>query len=338
MRFIIYGAGGIGGPLGLFLAETGAEVVLIARGEHLRRLQDGGLTVHAGDGSRTLKVPAVGHPCNLEPRDTDVVVLTMKTQDTEAALRDLQSAGFDPWTTPIFCVQNGLANERIAMRYFARVYGVMIVIPGIYLEPGVTYNPISGNHGYMDVGRYPDGADELTEAFVSAVRTAGYAANTHPSVMAPKGAKFLTNLGNAMGAIANGRGDEKPYMEQVYAEARACLSAAGLPFEDEVQWNARIKQSRGANVTLVGLPPGNRGSSWQSLTRGQGSIEADFLNGEVTLHGRTHGIATPYNDVLQRIANEMARLRQQPGLYTVEQLTEMALKRQALGVSPLAPH
>jgi 2-dehydropantoate 2-reductase len=328
MRFIVYGAGGIGGPLGLYLAESGAEVVLIARGEHLRRIQSDGLTVHAGDGTRTMKVPAVSHPRELEPRTSDVVALTMKTQDTEGALRDLQAAGFDPWTTPIFCVQNGLANERIAARYFAQVYGVMIVIPGIHLEPGVVYNPISGNHGYMDVGRYPRGIDDLTEAFVVAAQKAGYAANAHADVMAPKGAKLLTNLGNAMGAIADGRGDEKPYMERVYAEARACLTAAGLPFEDEARWNERVKARRGTNVTLEGLPSGNRGSSWQSLTRGQGSIEADFLNGEVVLHGRTHGIPTPYNEVLQRVANEMARLRQRPGLYTAEQLTELAHRRQ----------
>lgn len=327
MRFIIYGAGGIGGPLGLFLAEAGSEVVLIARGEHLRRIQAEGLTVHAGDGSRTRKLAVVGHPGDLEATSSDVVVLTMKTQDTEAALRDLQAAGFDPWTTPIFCVQNGLANERIASRYFARVYGVMIVIPGIHLEPGVVFNPISGNHGYLDVGRYPTGVDDLAEKFVAAVRNAGYAANTHPDVMAPKGAKFLTNLGNAMGAITDGRGDEKPYMEHVYTEAKACLTAAGLPFEEEASWNDRVKAHRGTNVPLEGLLSGNRGSSWQSLTRGQGSIEADFLNGEVVLHGRRYGIPTPYNEVLQRVANEMARRRQQPGLYSVEQLTELAERR-----------
>lgn len=327
MRFIVYGAGGIGGPLGLNLAETGAEVIVIARGEHLRRIQEDGLTVHSGEGTRTRKLPAAGHPREVESTPGDVVALTMKTQDTEAALRDLQAAGFDPWTTPIFCVQNALANERIASRYFAHVYGVMIVIPGIHLEPGVVFNPIQGNHGYMDVGRYPAGSDAVTEAFVAAVRKAGYAANAHPDVMAPKGAKFLTNLGNALGAITDGRGDEQPYLEQVYAEARAALTAAGLPFEDETSWNERVKSQRGTNLPLEGLPAGNRGSSWQSLVRGQGSIEADFLNGEVVLHGRRHGIPTPYNEVLQRVANEMARLRQKPGLYSVDELTEFAERR-----------
>ena len=320
MRLIIYGAGGIGGPLGAFLHETGTETVLIARGEHLRRMRSEGLTVIAEGGERTVRVTAAGHPRELEPQPGDVVALTMKTQDTEPALRDLRQTGFDPWSTPIFCVQNCLENERLACRYFQHVYGVMIVIPGIHLEPGVVFNPIEGNHGYMDVGVYPRGVDETAEAFVAAVRRAGYAANPHLDVMASKGAKFLTNLGNAMGAITDGRGDEKPYMERVLTEGRACLTAAGLPFEDEEGWTARVRAARGTNIKLEGLPSGNRGSSWQSLTRGQGTIEADYLNGEVVLHGRVHGLPTPFNSVLQHMANEMALRRQRPGLYTAEEL------------------
>lgn len=327
MRFIVYGAGGIGGPLGAFLHEAGEETVLIARGEHLRRMRSDGLKVLAGDGERCVRVQTAGHPAELTPRPDDVVLLTMKTQDTEAALQDLRGVGFDPWTTPLFCVQNALANERIASRYFERVYGVMIVIPGIHLEPGVVINPIAGNHGYMDVGRFPRGTDDLSASVTAAFRRAGYAAHEHPDVMAPKGAKFITNLGNAMGAITDGRGDEKPFMAQARAEAEACLTAAGLPFEADESFWTRVRANRGKDIPLEGVAGGNRGSSWQSLMRGQGTIEADFLNGEVVMQGRIHGIPTPFNAVLQRVANEMARKRQRPGLYSAEELFEMATAR-----------
>jgi len=55
------------------------------------------------------------------------------------------------------------------------------------------------------------------------------------------------------------------------------------------------------------------GSSWQSLARGSGSIETDYLNGEIVLLGRLHGIPTPVNALLQRLANEAARERRKPG-------------------------
>ena len=44
------------------------------------------------------------------------------------------------------------------------------------------------------------------------------------------------------------------------------------------------------------------GSSWQSLARGTGSIEAEFLNGEIVLLGALHGVPTPVNALLQRLA------------------------------------
>jgi 2-dehydropantoate 2-reductase len=72
---------------------------------------------------------------------------------------------------------------------------------------------------------------------------------------------------------------------------------------------------RGDRVRIqpVNGSPRGGGSSWQSLTRGTGSIEADYLNGEIVLLGREHGVPTPVNEVLQRLANQAARERQAPG-------------------------
>jgi 2-dehydropantoate 2-reductase len=77
------------------------------------------------------------------------------------------------------------------------------------------------------------------------------------------------------------------------------------------------------------LPAGvrNLGSSWQSLQRGLGSIEADFLNGEIVRLGRLHGIPTPYNAVLQEVANAMAARREKPGKLTAEDLEQLAILR-----------
>ena len=48
------------------------------------------------------------------------------------------------------------------------------------------------------------------------------------------------------------------------------------------------------------------GSSWQSLARGTGNVESDFLNGEIVLLGRLYGVPTPANLTLQRLANQLA--------------------------------
>jgi 2-dehydropantoate 2-reductase len=50
-----------------------------------------------------------------------------------------------------------------------------------------------------------------------------------------------------------------------------------------------------------------------SLRRGTGDIETDYLNGEIVLLGRIHGIPTPANELLQRLARELAATRHGPG-------------------------
>jgi 2-dehydropantoate 2-reductase len=47
------------------------------------------------------------------------------------------------------------------------------------------------------------------------------------------------------------------------------------------------------------------GSTWQSLARGTGSVEVDYLNGEIVLMGMLHGVPTPANAAMQRIARRM---------------------------------
>jgi 2-dehydropantoate 2-reductase len=73
----------------------------------------------------------------------------------------------------------------------------------------------------------------------------------------------------------------------------------------------------------VGEVPGLQrggGSSWQSLVRGTGSVEADYLNGEICLLGRLHGVVTPVNALLQRRANAAAAAGLAPGSTTEDEL------------------
>jgi 2-dehydropantoate 2-reductase len=71
MRYIVYGAGGIGAPLGAYLWESGRETVLIARGAHLKRIQADGLTLITPDGGHTVRArPRAIHPRSSRARAT----------------------------------------------------------------------------------------------------------------------------------------------------------------------------------------------------------------------------------------------------------------------------
>ena len=52
MKICIYGAGAIGGYMGVMLADSEADVSLIARGAHLAAIQQDGLKVLFKDGSQ----------------------------------------------------------------------------------------------------------------------------------------------------------------------------------------------------------------------------------------------------------------------------------------------
>lgn len=325
MRYVVYGAGAIGSGIGGHLFRTGHEVLLVGRPGHVEKIKQDGLELVTPAETYRLAVPAVSSADEVRWRDGDVALLCVKSQDTDRALVEIRAAGADPQTLPILCCQNSITNEPAAARYFRHVYGVLIVIPGVFLADGVVHNPIRGNAGYVEVGLFPSGVDDLAREVAAALGRAGYATGANAGVMRAKGAKMLGNLGNAMGAITDGKGDNRPYMAEVRREAEACLTAAGVPFESREEFGARASSNRGTTE----LPPGlrNLGSSWQSLLRRQGTIEADFLNGEIVRLGRLHGIATPYNEVLQEVSSAMAIRREAPGKYTADDLSQMVRAR-----------
>ncbi|MYJ02019.1 MAG: ketopantoate reductase family protein, partial [Chloroflexi bacterium] len=68
MRYIIYGAGGIGGGIGALLTRAGCDVVLIARGDHLTAMREQGLRVRHPGRSAAIKVQPALHPSEVECR------------------------------------------------------------------------------------------------------------------------------------------------------------------------------------------------------------------------------------------------------------------------------
>lgn len=316
MRFIIYGAGGIGGTIGARLFQQGFDVVLIARGEHGSLLQRRGLRLVAPDGEFLLAVPTVAHPRELTWRDDDLVVMAMKSQHTLAALEDLLACA--PPGIGIVCAQNGVANERMALRRFRRVYAMLVHLPAQHLEPGEVVTHASGRGGILDTGCYPRGTDDACRALTAALEQAGFSARPDPRVMRLKYAKLLTNLMNSLQAATDmsaGSGDIARLLKR---EALACFAAAGIDCAAAEEFAAR-HDGVYSMADVPGHPRGG-GSSWQSLMRGTGNIEADYLNGEIVLLGRLHGVATPANEVCQAVARRMANERLPPGSFDAGEL------------------
>ena len=326
-RYVIYGAGAIGSAIGGHLFRTGHDTILVARPAHVQKIRADGLRLVTPAETYALRVPAVASAAEVGFREGDVVLLCVKAQDTERSLMEIRAAGGDPQRLPIVCCQNSITNEPAALRFFRRIYGGLVVVTGIFLEPGVVHNPVRGNAGVIEVGVYREGVDDIAREVEAALGKASFGAWANPRIMDAKGAKMLGNLGNAMGAITDGKGDQRAFMAQVRQEGEACLKASGLPYEARETFDARMKQSRGVNELPEGVR--NLGSTWQSLMRGTGDVESDYLNGEVVRLGREHGIPTPHNELLQELASLMAARGEKPGKYTAQDLEEMVRERGA---------
>ncbi|MEV4411316.1 2-dehydropantoate 2-reductase [Catellatospora sp. NPDC049609] len=306
MRFIVHGAGAVGGVLGAYLHLSGRPVVLIARGAHLAAIREHGLTLESPAGARTLDVAAVAGPADVDWRDGDVVLLAVKSQDTQAALRDLAASA--PPGTPVVSLQNGVDNERAALRMFEHVYGVCVMSPTTHLTPGVVRADCHPVPGLLDIGRYPSGVDDVAEQVAAAFVDAGYHSVPRPDIMRWKYGKLLRNVSNAVDAVCGRAEGTKEIFQRIRLEAEAVLDAAGIAYtpgdEDD---------ERRADILKV-VTDGSRGggSSWQSLQRGTGHIEADHLSGEIVLLARLHDVPAPYNENARRWANRFAREGRRP--------------------------
>lgn len=309
LSYVVLGAGAIGAVVGGRLSQAGSEVTLIARGPHLGALQARGLRIESPAGTDTVRVPAIGHPREIDWRTHPVVLLAVKSQQTLAALVEL--AAVAPPQTPIVCLQNGIANEPAALRLFPRVYAVSVACPTSHLEPGVVQAWSAPVTGLLDIGCYPAGTDPLCEAVAADFRAATFSSYPVAAIARWKNRKLLTNLGNAIEAVCGPH--ERPGLlaDLLLAEGETVLSAAGLEAatrqEDKDRRSDLLRRGEIAGQTRGG------GSSWQSLQRGTGDIETDYLNGEIVLLGRLHGIPAPANELLQQLAREFAATRHTPG-------------------------
>jgi 2-dehydropantoate 2-reductase len=324
MRFVVLGAGAIGGTVGGRLFQQGFDVTLVARGEHGRALRSG-LVLEDPKETVTLPIPAVDDVADVSwEGDADgdaVVLLAVKGQHTDQALAQLMDASV-PATTPVVCMQNGVENERRSLRHFSRTYGMCVMCPASQRRPGVVQVHSAPVSGLLDLGRFPEGLDTTAQAVANAIAATAFESVARSDIMRWKYRKLLMNLPNAVEALSGPSGRFSPLAKEAQREGKAALAAAGIePVSAEED-----RERRGDHLQMAPTASGEwqGGSSWQSLARGAGSIESEYLNGEIVLLGGLHGVPTPVNELLQRLALGAAHEGRAPGSWRIEELSDLA--------------
>jgi 2-dehydropantoate 2-reductase len=319
VRIIIYGAGAVGSVVGGRLRQTGADVVLVGRAAHVAAISHHGLAIRTARSTESVTINAVTALTDLTPGPNDVVVITAKTQDTPP-MHDAIAA-WNPLAA-VVCGTNGVEHERMALRRFERVYGMVVQMPAQFEKPGQVTALCGPTNAVLDVGRYPYGIDDVAEELASLINASSrVSSEADPNVMVKKYGKLLLNLGNIADAAAGLGGRFSSVSKAAKDEAIAAYGAADIEWEPA----GAVAESYAARLATMkfDIPEGDTfvgGSTWQSLTKGATSIETDYFTGEILLLARLHGLAAPANEYLQQLAARMLAREIAPGSFTVDQL------------------
>jgi len=322
-RYVVLGAGAIGGAIGGRLALAGLDVTFVARGAHLDALARSGLTLVSPEGGvERVRVTVASSLGEATLEQGDVVILATKSQHTESAVGELDAVG--ERGVAVICAQNGVANEAVVARRGFATYGQCVRLAASHLEPGVV--EFRSSRGVLDLGCYPSGCDERARQVATDLRMGGFESLARDDIMRWKYAKLLGNLGGALDAIAGRDARGSQLFDRLRAEGVDALRAAGIDYasvEEETERYGRLptaaERSRRPGV----------GSSWQSLARRTGTIEADWLNGEIVLLGQTYGVATPVNRACRELANDLARGKAEPGSMPLTVVEQRVLELEA---------
>jgi len=326
VKICIFGAGAIGGYMAVELSRAGCDVCVIARGEHLRAIQDRGLTLLISGETRRARVAASADPSDFGPQD--YVICALKAhQAYESAAQFTPLLGAD---TAVVSAMNG-----IPWWYFHKEGGpfegrhLETVDPGArqwrLLGPeraiGCVVDPACevvepGVVEHQGLNRFtlgePDGSrSHRIVALAEAMTAAGFEAPVRDGIRWNVWLKLWGNVCfNPIGALTHATLDRivhEPALDALcrtlMREAKAVSDALGIHIPNEM-----IDR----RLAAAGAVVGHKMSMLQDLERGR-SLEIDALVASVQELGRLCGVATPAIDVMLALVQERGR---QAGLYT----------------------
>lgn len=324
MKICIFGAGAIGGYMGVKLAQAGADVSLVARGPHLAAMQKNGLTLIEEDQTTNVSVTASDNPADLGVQD--YIIVTLKAHSVPPVVSKMAPLIGDH--TTIVSGVNGvpwwyfhkLGGDLDGTRLASvdpdnaqwdgfgpdRVLGCVVYPAAEVIEPGVIKH-IEGNR--FSLGE-PDGSkSDRAVALSQALSQAGLKAPVRPKLRDEIWVKLWGNLSfNPISALTHATLDvlctdegTRQVARNMMVEAQHIAEALGVKFPIDV--DRRI--SGGAAVGA------HRTSMLQDLDQGR-PMEIDALVTSVQELGRVTGIATPTIDTVLALLRLRAR---SAGLY-----------------------
>lgn len=296
MRFVIFGAGAVGGYFGGRLARAGHDVVFIARGEHLKAMQSRGLRVDSIDGDFVLpSIEATDNPADVG--GADVVLVCVKTwQLSEAAHFMVPLIGEKTLVVPLL---NGVeAHLKLAeILGFKHVLAGLAKIVCAIAEPGHIRH--TGMEPYVAFGELDNDRSDREKRLLQAFKDARIKTEVPPDINAALWEKFLFVVSwGGVGAITRSPigvlkrlPETRDLIEQAMGEIFAVARAREVFLAEDVVTKTM--------AFLDALAPGGTTSLQRDIEEGRRS-ELDAWNGAVVRLGRDSKVPVPLHTFIYR--------------------------------------
>ncbi|MGI8608330.1 MAG: ketopantoate reductase family protein [Candidatus Dormibacteria bacterium] len=291
MRVAIMGSGGLGGYFGALLARGGAEVTFIARGAHLKALQQTGLRIEGGPEPIHLEHVRATDDAN-EIGVVDLVMLCVKLWDTEGALHQVRSL-VGPETT-LVSFQNGVLKDSFLRAAYGddRLIGGVAYVATTLSSPGLIMR--TGPLERLILGEFDGRRSSRVDALLSACVAGGINAEISADIRRAIWEKFVflvglsattTTMRVSIGPIRE-NAQSRAFMLDIMREVVAVGRAHGVPLPEDFA-EQRLEFADGVSPDMTS-------SMHHDLERGN-RLEVRWLSGGVVELGQEVGIETPLN-------------------------------------------
>lgn len=300
-KIYVLGAGAVGCYFGGMLARAQYDVTFIARPERVEALNISGLEMDCKAFHETVRVKASSDLSTL--RDADLVLLSVKSLDTERTLAEVKSVL--PSKAVILSLQNGVANIDIASNMITNpVYAAVV-----YVAAGMIGQSTMKHHGRGELlvgslGVASPTDDQNLSEICKLFEGAGVPCSITPQIKRDMWLKFLVNCSfnaiSGIGQISYGEMVKSPAIVKLIEEiTKEFLAITAL--EDV---NITMAEALAANDSIARTMVTQVSSTAQDLAKGK-MTEMDFLNGYIVELGKRYGVPTPYNESVHALVKMM---------------------------------
>ncbi|MES5483759.1 2-dehydropantoate 2-reductase [Bradyrhizobium sp. INPA03-11B] len=324
MKICIYGAGAIGGYLGVELMRAGADVSLVARGAHLAAMRQNGLKLLIGDEERVVHPRCTDNPAELG--EQNFVIICLKAHSITGVIEPMRPLlgertrivtavnGIPYW----YFYKHGGRHEGSTLESIdpggrqwselgaARAIGC-VVYPATEIEaPGVIRHVYGNNFPLGEPsGEVTPDVEQLSALFTAAGMKAPVLDRIRDEIWLKLWGNVCFNpisaLTHATLDVICSNPGTRALSRAIMLEAQAIAESLGVKFRVDVERRIEGARKVGAHKT----------SMLQDLERGR-PVEIDPLITVVQEMGRMTGIATPALDAVLALVAQRTRLA---GLY-----------------------